>query len=441
MGKKRNQAEYERSGVKKLNNSGMTLIEILVSIIIFSLVSAVFLRSFIYAFQLNEQAKQKQYSMILAQSLMESVKAYNDIDNLDDQFSGTKSFMVYDLGTGGTIDNSPNPNPEMHDAFSIPENSSQMIYARTYKLKNIVYQEAQFGDRYKYDVDILVKPSQNSTYREQLVKAQGVNAYSDAIYIEGEDEQAALWDDVKAGLVSEGHAGTITTLNTNKISAKRTITIKITDNGVVTVEPVYEYSVNDYPITKLDGTTDDVSFSGTVTATDAPFTCYDKTVLDSAVALENLYFYYYPAYNKAANQLIKCSSDEIKIENGSSTLKNIYLIKQENPNLSQADIDASEGSYSPKVNLQSTATPTGSEWTLKLYHNLDRTLHSDTMVVPPPSITSVGNVENKGVPWKEETAYTVLLYDVTVTVKKSGESAPICEIQGSTNAKKLREDH
>lgn len=388
--------------------------EILVATIIFSIVSVVFLRSFVYALQMNEQAKQKQYSMILAQSLMESAKAYG-LDTWEEQFKGTEPFKIYDLGaTGGT--------------FELDSTTGD------YKLHDIVYQADKFSDRYKYDVTIEISPSSDSKHKAKLIKAKEVNAYRDAIYVEEDDEQAKLWEDIKAGLAAQGHTGSIATLDTSKISATRTVKVDISAADKVEVQSVYEYAVANYPITKADGTTANVSFTGTVEATDDPIVCYDKAALGSSVELSNLYIYYFPAYDRSVNQRIRCSSDEIKISNASDTLENIYVIKQKNPDpaFNDTEIAICESAYSPKVSISSPAQE------VNLLHNLSKKLNEDVIVVPPPVIDISGAVNNIGkAPWEEKDGEpdTTLLYNVKVTVYKSGSSEPLCELAGSSNAK------
>lgn len=417
----KSQSVNEKHGMKKLNNQGLTLMEILVSIMILSIVGIVFLNSFVHAFRVNEMAKQKQYSTILAQSLMESIKAY-DINSLDLQFLGDKgNFRVYSLGADGDK--------------SLTMNGAE---SRTYSLTGITYQQSTFGERYKYDVDVLVEPTTKPiTSQAQLVKAQGLNAYSDAIYTDSDSSQTALQAAIRTDLASHGHTGTVTTLDTTKLSATRTIQVNISSDDVVTVNTVYNYSANNYPITPAAGggggtpvpAASTASFTGTVNATENPIVCYDKTQIgDSNVQLINLYLYYYPAYKSSVNGMVGCTSDKIEIVNNSGTLENVYLIKQENPSYSVAEIDSAEGNYQPQVSVNSSSK-------LKLLHNLGTPLHSDTHM--SPGIT--GNVEDMGEPWKEDQENTTLLYDVTVTVKKyqspdhNGEV--VCEIAGTTNTK------
>ena len=61
---------------RKLNNRGMSLIEILVAIIILAVVTGPLLHSFVTAIKLNSKAKEQQRVITAAQSIMEGFKAY-----------------------------------------------------------------------------------------------------------------------------------------------------------------------------------------------------------------------------------------------------------------------------------------------------------------------------------------------------------------------------
>lgn len=404
MRKIRSQSEYG----KKLNNEGMTLVEILAAIIILSVVSIVFLRSFTYAFKVNEQAKEKQYSMILAQSMMESIKAY-DLDSLDKQFSDpAEPFRVYQGDSGAKS--------------MVMTTSPSGDITRQYTVQDVVYQQAGLGDRYKFNVDIEVKPRPG--YKEVLASAQDINPYGDAVYVAQPNEQDDLINDIKTGLANQGHTGTITTLDTSKITATRTLKVDITSDAKVTVQAVYNYSVNNYGITRADGTTGTASFSGTVNVPDTPSPCYDKSLLGGdAIALKNLYLYYFPAYKDSMNGQIGCT-DKIEISNNCNDLTQVYLVKQKNVAFSETEIDVLENNYTPQV---SCASPTK----LTLWHNLKTNLNTGSTLYP----TISGNIEEigDGTPWAEDVEETVLLYDVTITVQRAGNT--VCELVGSTNVK------
>ena len=83
------------------NNKGMTLVEILVAMMILTVVSLVLLRAFVSATKYNKIAKEKQREITLAQSIMESFKAY-DMEEIVKQFHGADVFRIYS-GAHGTF--------------------------------------------------------------------------------------------------------------------------------------------------------------------------------------------------------------------------------------------------------------------------------------------------------------------------------------------------
>ena len=78
----------ERQSRTKLNNQGMSLVEVLVAMIIISIAGVAFLQSFTYATKYNILSREKQHAMGLAQSIMEDFKAYS-LEDMDGKFSGS----------------------------------------------------------------------------------------------------------------------------------------------------------------------------------------------------------------------------------------------------------------------------------------------------------------------------------------------------------------
>lgn len=82
---------------QKLNNQGMTLVEVLVAMIIISIAGVAFLQSFANAAKYNTRAREKQYALYLAQSVMEDFKAVS-LEKMDKKFTdGTSSFPQYTM--------------------------------------------------------------------------------------------------------------------------------------------------------------------------------------------------------------------------------------------------------------------------------------------------------------------------------------------------------
>ncbi|MDE6129037.1 MAG: type II secretion system GspH family protein, partial [Lachnospiraceae bacterium] len=88
---------------QKLNNKGLSLVEILVAVVILALVTGPLLHSFVSAARYNQRAKERQRTTTAAQSVMEGFKAF-DLEELCWQFSGDPAhpFRVYSGATGSS---------------------------------------------------------------------------------------------------------------------------------------------------------------------------------------------------------------------------------------------------------------------------------------------------------------------------------------------------
>lgn len=417
MGRKRKQTS------RKLNNRGMTLVEVLVAMLMLSVVSLVFLRAFSQTTFYNKNAREKQYALTVAQSMMEGTKAYG-MDALDKQFAGEVLFRLYP------------------PAISCVKSGS--CAAGRYEIKEI-----QTGD-FKFDVEINVTPAAAEASRPNLVTAEtlaigsDVNKYKDAFYVQEARDQDIVYqkviDAIKAVPDMHYEAKNNLTKDTLKLSyvtlqiKERRLQVEIGDS-VVKVKNVYEYSfdVTDYPYrTTSDpaGTESGVcGTSGSGFATGSEVECYNNTATAGYGAqLENLYLYYYPAYNSTQGGYIKCLSDSVEIKNLSSRIINVFVAKQRNDELSNPEMMICEGSYSVKVSQSGT-------WGINLYHNLKERLagsgygsYTFTPSIPEECV-------DKGTLWERNAVPRTLVYDVNVVVRESGTGRAVYELSGTVNEK------
>lgn len=378
-----------------MNNKGLTLVEVLAAMLILSVVSIVFLRSFSYSMQVNQKAKRSQDELHLAQSLMEGLKAY-DKAALDAQFStGGTSFKLYPLSGGETT--------------SVTTSGE----GRSYTLNGVTVE----GE--SYDISIEMTPTLNSA---KLVKTPGLNKYTDAIFKQNVNEQSGILPAVEALLAAQGHVGSATPDANDVKITKREIKVDIDAAGNVTATSTYYFTAADFEITKADGTKPKVTVSDSLMES---YNCNNMAAAVSGASLKGLYLYYYPAYKTAGNGLIDCAEDVIIISNECTSLENIYIMKQKSSILGPAYLEIGESSYNVTIN-ETTASA------LKLYHNLGKRLTSDNTC----SYTISGtNITNMGEPWAEEATETVLLYDVDIKIMQSGSSEVEYELKGSTNVK------
>ena len=398
---------------KKLNNAGMTLIEVLVAMLILALVSLTFLESFSYAVKINKEARVKQHALTFAQSLMESTKAYGK-KTMDEQFNASLT-------------------PE-YDQFKIFPITSEVrsIDGSTYKLTGVDF------NGYKYDAEITLTPSADAANTANLITVEDVNQFNDAFFlpVPNEDEptkveQDELFDYALDAVEAEGYTGD---LDKSCISISgRTLYVTIGSDDTVTIKSTYDFSISDHPTKDLNGdgvydpaANETYSESGSFDYDYGEI--YKNTNTSSHGArLENLYLYYYPAYKTMDNGMIDCDSDSIVIDNHSSNVKNIYVLKQLNNQLGPTGVQQGESDYNVSV-THTAHTPA----VVNIYDNLDEKLTGSGN--PGGSISGTGFTE-KGEPWKEAETPTVLLYDVTVKIKENGKSDVICELKGSANTK------
>lgn len=77
---------------EKVNNKGMTLVEVLVAMAILTVVSLALLQAFVSSVNYNKDAKEKQRGINLAQTIMESYKAYK-LEDVCRQFNNVDPFI------------------------------------------------------------------------------------------------------------------------------------------------------------------------------------------------------------------------------------------------------------------------------------------------------------------------------------------------------------
>lgn len=396
---------------RKLNNKGLSLVEVLVAMLVLSVASIALLRSFSYAVQLNTKSKENQQALVLAQSLMESLKAY-DVDGLDVQFDPTEtSFDLYPLSGG-----------------EVRSKAGVDLEARTYRLDNV----EQSGNAYDVLINMTPRVTQN------LATYTSPNRHMDAFFQQEYEEKQELFDGILQRLQTVWGADPANTMvvNPNQIKIhSRQMNLVITDNQV-NYYVTYKYSLIDYEIVKTDATIEQISESNiTYTidyATDfSNVQKYENTaeMQSNGVMLKNIYLYYYPnyktlSYDPTLPYVVPCDSDELLIENNSLSIKNVYVIRQKDVNLTDASLAIGESDYRLKVDNSTTQF-------VNLYHNVQNSL---TGSGSPDFSGTPTNVNDMGSPWQASVEATNLLYDVSINVYKHGTSDVVCSLVGTTNA-------
>lgn len=391
---------------EKLNNEGMTLIEVLVSVIILSLVGGALLRSFVTSANLNKDAEAKQQTMVLAQSLMESFKSY-DMDTMDVQFSSTIAngdFRIYDISVSGS-------------KSKTTDGSGNAVY---------ILDDIEFEGQ-KYDAHATVVES--TTLTAPLLEITDSNAYKDAIFkgIEGK-ERDLISTAIENELVYNQSAKPLDPGNSYALDGavtvnKRTTTITIGVNTVF-VNSRVEFTVNGLGYTQIDyatGIETPETYSGSMAIDISYETVYGQKYDNTATTadLERIYLYYYPMYD--VDDFFYCDEDVINVENNSGDIRDVYLIKQKSTILGSADLSNGETWYNLKVNNTGSA--------INLHHNTTQQFGSST----PPGVTIGAMITDAGSPW-ETTSSRALLYDITIDIYPFDDNTTsIHQLKGTVN--------
>lgn len=315
------------------NNKGMTLVEVLVAMMILTVVSLVLLRAFVSATKYNKIAKEKQREINLAQSIMESFKAY-DMDEIVKQFNGSAPFTIYSGAHGSVYEVGRNSYDPVEDELIRNDGGLDPANADKYsfKLESVNY------DGGLYDVEISLEPDPAVNSLVEIADSPKFNKFNDAFYT-GETASAAnakIVEAVKVYLLTYTEFDTSNDLNPdldnvsemmdfiNVLSHDVYVTMENSGSAqVVNVKSVYDYEIFDMSFYTTSGSLtvgfyvdsawlDDVKFETKI---------YDNSVTGAATAsLNNVYINYCPYYE---------SGDSFHISNNIGGTKKVYLVKME----------------------------------------------------------------------------------------------------------------
>lgn len=416
--------EMKKQQKEKVNNKGMSLVEILVAIAILTVVSMGLLQAFVSAVSYNKQAKDKQRGINLAQTIMESYKAYT-LEDICRQFNNVDPFVIY-KGTHGNYSEAGGS----VDAYGTFTPSVTNEY--TFRMEDVRY------DGKLFDVDITMQPNTVATSTEEVAKVPKFSAYNDAIFAQPADEYKYVYQDAINQLeladMKTELLPTVDTLDKTKITIdSRQISVFILNvSGVdqVLVQVTYKYTFHDYEFIKSDDSRDTLNSDHTVIVDQSDdanaYEVYNNSVTRiSGAKLDNIFLYYYPAYD---NELVgaECKEDSIVILNNSGVQRNVYLVKQVRPGLSDVGLFNSEATYKPKVSLQ------GSNG-INLYHNLRKKLSGAGVALNSITYRPAGSAkDNLYEDWFEK-ENKILVYNVQVTVTDKQKGTVEVVLDGSIN--------
>lgn len=384
----------------KLNNAGMSLVEIVVAMFILSAVTVTILSILVYSIRLNSRSRTRQQSTAVAQTIMENFKAYS-VRELCEQFNGiqvniggvdtVKAFNVN--GTGATqivrltgsaagVSSPPRDVLASNNSAAIDEllKSKDDI---NFVVRNIEYQ----NERYDVEIQLRKHTGSHTADMETLIYENRTEDNSaayigdvgmDAAALAGiADIVAEAWTTHESALPIPGatpvaaHSGSEVDLSQIHIT-KREFTATIRQDGgdyVVEMGCKYWYKADGYSYVDASGATQtfdipETEYTYMMETTDPSNPRPLKEIFRKPSVVVgntiNLIMYYYPAYHDVGSLRVAVSIDEDKlvIKNelpiplgGVRPEVKCYLYKQRNLAFSDGRVSTLEQNCSSSFHL------------------------------------------------------------------------------------------
>ena len=438
--------------IDKLNQKGMSLIEVVVAVAILAVVVAPTLRIFASTAGTNFRSRQRQRATSVAEGTMESLKAY-DMSQICGQFAA-QSFKGVVPSTDGAYPTSMTVSAQK-GGVHVPVFRDDGSWNREADLFEFQVFNAASEGQY-YNVDIKAK----AHLAPDVLRIDNPNKYSDAIIKLSEDSAYLAYDELKALAQSEIETN-ISSYHTGATSASnisvsitdftRVIDLAVNDNGssqtvdlkvtcTAKANVTYNYTVAGVTHTGGSQSFDDtlltyecdVSEDGSGATT---WTVYDNSATIGGAGetyasgskfykLDQICLYYFPCYS-TLTAFGTGARDEINL---SGTLTGLYkpsastdpevygyealqltVAKQYPTRVSGVDLNTGDTNYNLDVDC---AVLGGGE--VKLKHNLDESFSSIDSSTPAPigmtGFTSTADLKSADVD------RVILFYDVQIDV-------------------------
>lgn len=355
---------------RKLNNVGMSLVEVVIAMAILSIVILGVLHSFVYSARYNARSRLRQQTTAAAQTVMEYFKAYS-VQDIYNKFE-TSSF---NLNGGVASSYTGTPGGDM-----------------TFEITGMDYQNQDYDVRVTLsghsslaaDVNTLIY--ENPTHEHAAVYVGYAGMDADAL-TKIMNEVAVEWSNLENAALHGGGATpapgatpdpsatsaptvshSLYEVDSSKITiTKRDLKINISGgassgNYVASVSCVYTYKVNGHPyVTDTYGTLgtfnlDEREYEIDLSGSDVEGHSLSKEIFSQPTALEALTLYYYPAYSYVPssgdpNAPVRIGEDNIYINNSSDTDVKCYIYKQKNMAVSDFRLSTWENVYEVNLNL------------------------------------------------------------------------------------------
>lgn len=468
-------------GKKKLNNIGMTLVEVLVAMSIVSIAVVPLLHAFVKVTQFSMKGRMLQQTSTVAQTVMENCKAFN-VDDIQKMMLGvTENGIVYGpflkgdyaqyCEYGYDINETTVVTEELDEKGDLVE-KDHILEVQDYYINNIQLDNQKYGIKFTLTPIFQAKkpimqsekinPKLDAVFREESmifgVADNRTISYYEAMFFEDYAMQH-IADEIRiqsgngvdftnSELYNNFYNATEYDPNYQKCKIHRTITIeasnKSVSGGMADVAKVSYGYVLEPGSYSINGTT----YNWTEFSMSFSVNVYDNSQhMSEGTHLENLYLFYYPGYKKNVTQFFE--SDTIRINNklkdGENPRElNVFLVKQIRENMVSAD--ATEKELLRQSELDYDVKLKHSNNKVNIYHNFETNLGDMSY-----NTTGWANSEDVDIHVKvwngkaEDEEYQIklfdslvreeeeeLMYGINLTVYRNPEYT-VTEIPGTTN--------
>lgn len=462
---------------RKLNNKGMSLVEIIVTVTILALVSGILLSAFVSVMRTSAKSRDVHRATTVAQNIMEGINLktaqemafqFNYPIRKDSTGANVDNFNVYpstmfqyatDKSVGelyqwtdpSTGDSSTNivsvkrtlsEYEALTDAMDIAASNSAYLnditteaydFLRDKDGKYIYYMRNIKNDGMYYNAKITLDASNYTTSgvsgitanSDELISVPTIDSTYDAVEV-----MKGNLDEESIGQLEIANPGI--TINENNLYRNIIITI---ENAQMAGSPgQYRTTVKVdyyYYIRKPDGTL------SSLIQTIGTNTVFDNIGNESEKQLRNIYLYYYPLYGSS---FTSCQ-DFITIKNNNNKDVEVYIIKQEpaDSTITQMQLVNKEQSYCVSFNVEETTLNTENKSHVLLHTNWNENLGA---VYTGLTYTTNQAVFNRNGYPTTETMYNMTdiknkkaydrIFDVTVEIYRSEESSDLATFTAST---------
>lgn len=325
----------------QLNNVGFSLVELLIGVTILAVITVPLLHMFVTSGKINAKSRKTLRATVVAQDLMEGVKAYH-VEELKEQFAdGELELLEASMLTDPDFVYYEDVAREIAENGEDPSDSSKANPGLYYfVLRNVAMEKSRFDVLVRMDATGYVDLTQSDqvTYQNlnnnRVARITSMNQKTDAWYQQTKTLDESVLYDVQDHFHLEGEV----TYETPGLQFEgREITICFEDDGTdadgnlktqarITYRYRFTYGAETYD-----------SYGAPSREVVQEYPCGSFTG-------KNFYFFYYPLYQG--------KDDRITLECHQTNGLQFYLAKQLDTDLTDAQLHAAEMSYKAIVNIE-----------------------------------------------------------------------------------------